>query len=315
MNEIEIIHYSHIHGLSLFFNKLEYRTPHLHLEWELTWVVDGILSIRVEDNEYCMNKGDIILLPPSIVHEFNAKTANATFLCLQMTAEFLNLPTGITAESLFPTKFLKENQILSAKKMLIQIAGNYFTRLPLYQMFCAGQCNLLFHKLLGNMPIRMMSSEELATQRKRNDRLNRIITYVEEHYAEKITLSDFAKKEGVTMNYLSHFVKDSLNQSFQSYVNLVRYHAACKLISTQKFKMKEVYKLTGFSDYKYFSNTFKSHCGLTPEEFSKTAISNNFNIERGQKLNPHSNERRLNNEESLLLLRELIKSLNNRKGS
>ena len=315
MNEIEIIHYSHIHGLSLFFNKLEYRTPHLHLEWELTWVVDGILSIRVEDNEYCMNKGDIILLPPSIVHEFNAKTANATFLCLQMTAEFLNLPTGITAESLFPTKFLKENQILSAKKMLIQIADNYFTRLPLYQMFCAGQCNLLFHKLLGNMPIRMMSSEELATQRRRNDRVNRIITYVEEHYAEKITLSDFAKKEGVTMNYLSHFVKDSLNQSFQSYVNLVRYHAACKLISTQKFKMKEIYKLTGFSDYKYFSNTFKSHCGLTPEEFSKTDISNNFNIERGHKLNPHSNERRLNNEESLLLLRELIKSLNNRKGS
>ena len=81
-----------------------------------------------------------------------------------------------------------------------------------------------------------MSSEELATQRKRNDRLNRIITYVEEHYAEKITLSDFAKKEGVTMNYLSHFVKDSLNQSFQSYVNLVRYHAACKLISTRSSK-------------------------------------------------------------------------------
>ncbi len=301
MSEIEIVHYSHIHGLSLFFNTVEYRTPHIHPEWELIWLVDGILSVKAEDKDYILESGKMALFPPGVVHEFNAKTADATFLCLQLTAEFLNIPTNITTESIL----LEEGGVPEAKEMLLDIAYKYFTRPPLYQMYSAGQCNMLFYRILGTLPLRVLTREEIETKKKKNDRLNRLILYVEEHYAEKIRLSDFARSEGVTMNYLSHFVKDSLNQSFQSYVNLVRFHAACKLISSQKFRMKDVYKLTGFSDYKYFSNTFKERCGLTPEEFSRNAISNKFNIETGKKFNPNSNEKILSREESLSLIRSL----------
>lgn len=301
MNEIEIVHYSHIHGLSLFFNTVEYRTPHLHPEWELIWLIDGILSVKAEDKDYLLESGNLAIFPPGVVHEFNARTEDATFLCLQLTPEFLNIPTNITTGSIL----LEDNRVPNAKEMLLDIAYTYFTRPPLYQMYSAGQCNMLFYRILGNLPIRVLSREEIETQKRKNDRLERLILYVEEHYAEKIKLSDFAESEGVTMNYLSHFVKDSLNQSFQSYVNLVRFHAACKLISSQRFQMKEVYKLTGFSDYKYFSNTFKERSGLTPEEFSRNAISNKFNIEPGKKFNPNSNEKILNREESLSLIRSL----------
>lgn len=299
MSEIEIIQYGHIHGLSLFLNCVEYRTPHLHPEWELIWILDGILSVRVEDSEYSMDKGSLVLFPPGMVHEFNAKTPDSTFLCLQMMPEFLNIPESVTCSSMFPADFLGEEKILKAKRMLLEIALSYFKRPSLFQMFCAGECNLLMHDLLGSMPVKTLSSEELLIQRRKNERLNRLIEYVEDHYAEKIKLGDFALEEGVSMNYLSHFIKDSLNQSFQSYVSLVRFHAACKLISTQKYRMTEVYKLVGFSDYKYFSNSFKAHCGLTPEEFSRSAISNKFSPAEERILNPHSNEKRLSVNESL----------------
>ncbi len=302
MNEVEIIQYGHIHGLSLFLNCVEYRTPHLHPEWELIWILDGTLTIRVEDSEYSMEKGTLVLFPPGIVHEFNAKTPDATFLCLQMTPQFLNLSDGVTCTSLFPGEFLKEDEILKAKRMLLEISLSYFKRPSLFQMFCAGECNLLMHDLLLSMPVKTLSSEELLIQRRKNERLNRMIEYVEEHYAEKIKLGDFALREGVSMNYLSHFIKDSLNQSFQSYVNLVRFHAACKLIATKKYRMTEIYRLTGFSDYKYFSSTFKERCGLTPEEFSRSDMSSRFNTDGEQRINPRSNERRMNVSESMAYL-------------
>ena len=299
MSEIEIIQYGHIHGLSLFLNCVEYRTPHLHPEWELIWILEGILSVRVEDSEYPMGKGSLVLFPPGTVHEFNAKTPDSTFLCLQMMPQFLNIPESVTCECMILGKILGEEEMLKAKRMILNIAFSYFKKPPLFQMFCAGECNLLMHDILAVMPIKTLTSEELLIQSRKNERLNRMITYVEDHYAEKIKLGDFALEEGVSMNYLSHFIKNSLNQSFQSYVNLVRFHAACKLISTQKYRMTEVYKLVGFSDYKYFSNSFKAHCGLTPEEFSRSAISEKFSPGEDRRLNPHSSEKRLSVTESL----------------
>lgn len=302
MNEVEIIQYGRIQGLSIFLNSVEYRTPHLHPEWELIWIMDGTLSVRVEESEYTMEKGSLVLFPPLLVHEFNDGSADAVFLCLQMTPQFLNLPESVTLSSFFPGEFLPEEDILKVKRELLSAALLYFKRPPLFEMSCAGECILVMHDILEMMPLRRLSAEELAVKSRRNERLTRLIDYVEEHYAERIKLSDFALEEGVSMNYLSHFVKTSLNQSFQNYVNLVRFHAACKLIATKKYRMTEVYRLTGFSDYKYFSSTFKARCGLTPEEFSRSDMPSECNTENEQRINPSSNEKRLSRDESIAYL-------------
>lgn len=302
MNEVEIIEYGSIQGLSLFINRVEYRTPHLHPEWELIWLMEGTLSVRCEENKYSIETGSLVLFPPGFVHEFNAKTTGAVFLCLQMTPQFLHLPENVTLSSILPGEFLTDEDALKVRRMLLGAAIPYFKRTPLFQMFCSGKCSLVMHDILERMPLRTLSPEELAVKRRRNERLTRLIDYVDEHYAEKIRLGDFADREGVSMNYLSHFVKSSLNQSFQSYVNLVRFHAACKLIATKKYRMTEVYTLTGFSDYKYFSSTFKARCGLTPEEFSRSGMSSMFNTEAEKRINPRSSERRMSEDESIAYL-------------
>lgn len=303
MSEVEIIRYGHIHGLSLFLNRVEYRTPHLHPEWELMWIMDGTLSVRAGDREYSVKKGSLVLFPPLFVHELSAGTTPAVFLCLQMTPSFLGLAESVTSDSILPGDFLAGDEILKVKRMLLGAALQYFERPLFFQMYCRGECTLLMHDILVRMPVRVLSAEETAVRNRKTERLKRLMDYVEEHYAEKIKLSDFADKEGVSMNYLSHFVKSSLNQSFQSYVNLVRFHAACILISSRKYRMTEVYRLAGFSGYKYFSSTFKARCGLTPEEFSRSGMSSMFNTEAEKRINPRSSERRMSADESIACLR------------
>ena len=45
MSELEIVRHAQIDGLSMFFNTVEYRTPHLHPEWELILVLEQPLLI------------------------------------------------------------------------------------------------------------------------------------------------------------------------------------------------------------------------------------------------------------------------------
>ena len=97
--------------------------------------------------------------------------------------------------------------------------------------------------------------------------MKRLIQYVDENYMHKIRLADFAQSEGCSVSYLSRFIKDTMNQSFQEYVASVRFNCACKLIASGDMKMLDVCMEAGFSDYRYFSREFQRQHGMTPGEY------------------------------------------------
>ena len=43
MREMEIVPHPQIEGIHVFFNTVDYRTPHMHHEFELVWVVEETL--------------------------------------------------------------------------------------------------------------------------------------------------------------------------------------------------------------------------------------------------------------------------------
>ena len=45
MREVEIVEHLQIDGLRLFFDTVQYRTPHVHRELELVWLADGALEV------------------------------------------------------------------------------------------------------------------------------------------------------------------------------------------------------------------------------------------------------------------------------
>jgi AraC-like DNA-binding protein len=116
---------------------------------------------------------------------------------------------------------------------------------------------MMFHLLLSRMPNHELTAEQSASMDKRNARLKRLISFVDENFMDKIRLSDFAESEGCSMSYLSHFIKDTMNQTFQEYVTSVRVGCACKLIAAGGKRMLDVCMESGFSDYRYFSKAFR----------------------------------------------------------
>ena len=305
MNELEIIQHQQIEGLSLFLNTVDYRTPHLHSEWELIWVLENPLSVTCGQNHYLVEPGQMILFNPNEPHEFRKTMVSCTFACMQISPQIFPISTRLYVDAHFPNGYLSFEEMGVLKKQFLELMRVFLRQEEQYALFCVGQCCMMFHLLFSRMPNHELTAEQAAGMDKRNARVKRLIQFVDENYMYKIRLSDFAESEGCSMSYLSHFIKDTMNQTFQEYVASVRLGCACKLIAAGDKRMLDVCMESGFSDYRYFSKAFRKQYGMPPEGYSRCKAE-----QRGAmavRRSSHSEERFYSKEESLMLLEKLIK--------
>ena len=85
----------------------------------------------------------------------------------------------------------------------------------------------------------------------------------------KISLSDIADTENVSVYYLSHFIKKHLGISFREYVNKLRLNKAATLLLTTNKKKIDICMESGFTDYRYVVKAFSKQYKCTPTEFRR----------------------------------------------
>lgn len=273
MREVEIVEHPQIDGLRVFFNTVHYRTPHVHRELELIWLAAGTLEVRIEQTQVRAAPGEMVLFHPGQLHEFRAAGDGCTFLCVQVAPELVGHAYPSLGRLRFaqpcPGRVLPRDAYAALVQTLLRLAQSYLEQRPGYELTSAGCVCLLLGALVEGMPHQLLSGGELAARQRRNDRALRLMRYVDENYTRTIKLADFAQAEGLSLGYASHFAHAALGQSFQDYVDTVRFYAACKQIAAGQGRLVDVYAAAGFSDYRYFSRAFQKRFGMTPEEYRR----------------------------------------------
>lgn len=268
MEELEIIQHRNVSGISIFINTVDYRTSHFHADWELLWVLNEPLVVICGQKSLLVSPGGMVLFSPNQPHEFHKSGKQSTFLCLQISPQAVASAANVHADDIYIRNHLSRADYAWLQQTIFRVARAYFSRTPFFDLYCIGQCSLILHRLLISVPYHVMSAEESMSIARRNTRLLRLIQYVEQNCTHKITLSDFARQEGLSMSYLSHFIKETMNQTFQEYVNSVRFNRACRLMAAGSKSMMEICAEAGFSDYRYFSRSFQRAYGMTPIAYS-----------------------------------------------
>lgn len=267
MEQLEIIPHQHVDGMHIFINRVEYRSPHFHPDWELLWVLDTPLSITCGQQQYRIEPGEIILFPPNYPHEFHKMEHAVTFLCLQISARIFPSLAKHQTEDLKILNYLSGEESRNLRRAMVDIGRSCWEQQPFSEPFCLGMCGLMIHEILKRVPSHIMTAEETANMEQRNARLMRLMQFVDENYMHKIRLADFARQEGRSLSHMSHFVRQTMNQTFQEYVNSVRFNCARNLIESGSDSLISICSQAGFSDYRYFSQTFQRHYGMTPAEY------------------------------------------------
>ena len=97
--------------------------------------------------------------------------------------------------------------------------------------------------------------------------VNRALAYIEQHYAEKLTLQDVAETCYVSQWHLSKLLNKYTGQSFYDTLNGIRINVAKELLADPKLKVGDISLMVGYSDTAHFSRTFKKLTGLSANEY------------------------------------------------
>ena len=149
MSELEIVRHAQIDGLSMFFNTVEYRTPHLHPEWELILVLEQPLLIACGQEQFSVEPGQIILFNPGQPHEVLRQEKSCTFLCMQIAASALPQITPLYVDTNLLHTCLDAKQMEETRRVLWEIMDAYLKREPNSSLYCIGKSCLLLHSLFS----------------------------------------------------------------------------------------------------------------------------------------------------------------------
>lgn len=89
------------------------------------------------------------------------------------------------------------------------------------------------------------------------------LTYIEQHYAQKLTLLEVADQIYVSQWHLSKLLNRHLGKSFSDVLNGARVAEAKKLLKDPSLRICDIAEMVGFVDTAHFSRVFKKMAGIS----------------------------------------------------
>lgn len=101
-------------------------------------------------------------------------------------------------------------------------------------------------------------------------RLRPVISYISEHYGEKIYIESLADMITVSPDYFTKMFKDSIGKTPVDYINTARINHALKLLLTTDTPINEIAETVGFSGPNYFHKIFKQYMITSPLAYRRS---------------------------------------------
>lgn len=102
------------------------------------------------------------------------------------------------------------------------------------------------------------------------EKLDIVLTFIESHLADDITVEELAKTVYLHPNYFIRFFKKHLGSSPMHYLKSVRLDRARALLVGSATPVKEIALMTGFKDLFHFSRSIKNYTGFSPSELRRS---------------------------------------------
>lgn len=219
---------------------------------------------------YRLQKGDVVIIPPGISHR--------PLLPEHMTEPYRRDVMWLSQEFAATMPHLLTEEI-EKNPQLLRIAGTQWEFIS--DLFRNGVREYEQHRLGWEEAVMGNSIQILVyIRRALNDRsasplrveqpelLDRVLVYVEEHLASKITLADVAKHFWVSQSTITQTFRNKMGVSFYRCVTQRRLIAAKTLI-LQGLPLEQVNERVGFTDYSTFYRAFKQEFGISPRQYRK----------------------------------------------
>lgn len=250
-----------------YFDSGRLVSNHWHNELELIYMLEGELDVSIGKKTWHYKKDDLILVNSKVVHSTLCTAPNESIL-MQIPYAFLKRYMPDIDEYVFYIDIFSENpvtqtKILRTKKILQQmlVVTEYhpegeqlrFTSLLFDLLY------MLYHDFRTN-------DLQAGYQRRAKDlnKLEGVMEYTQEHYAEAISLHEIAAVAGFQQEYFCRLFKKNTGVTYLEYLNEIRLSHIYEDLLTTDEPIQRLLETHGFTNYKLFRKLFAEKFHTTP---------------------------------------------------
>lgn len=275
-NDKEIIRYSNIHGISVTQEGIPTRfQSHWHNDAEFSIALKDGCHYKISDNDYVLEKDDIILIWPRELHSVVHIPERGSIL-IQFSSNIIENNHDIISA----TSFIYNCHVIRAKKEP-ELAGQLKELLYKIrdinnknQYFRETKCKIYIYDILlliGEHAIKE-KREQMGQKHYSDTAWNYIRTacaYISEHSTENITQTEVASETGLSPYYFSKLFKEYTQMSFPAYLSGIRVQNAIALLTDNRLSITDCAFMSGFQSTTTFNKCFLEITGCSPREYRR----------------------------------------------
>lgn len=285
----KIIHGNHLLPFQFYIAsepaRLHKKYWHWHTEFEIFLLTKGHITFQINNENFTLKKGDIIIIPPNRLHCIKEiHTDFISYQSLVFSVQALSLMNGdavqqnyinpLTEDFVQFTTLIDTNH--SAYKKLVthldQLLAHYIHRKTGFELMLKGQLYLLLGTLFQNDIIHV---KKWPNHDKKNHSIQQITTFIQNSFHQKMTVSELAQSSGYSMYHFIRLFKAYTGFTPNQYLNNIRLNHAMYLLSSTQENVTSISIQAGFESPAYFTKLFKEQFGQTPSNCRKNLQNQN----------------------------------------
>lgn len=231
---------------------------HCNETYEFLYCNDGVANVTISDRIYRLREGKCMVIPPNFAHAYDTPDYSNVFICefsKDLVFDFYEKHDGyIAAFPVFSVAFAES----MARKMPV-VANSFELKAILYHILAEYESHTAF----------------IPYDKKKNDVLNAIVSYVSDNFKKEISLKDLSDKMGYSYNYLSAVFNECFGTNFSDVVNTYRINYANELLYSTDLSVSEIAEKAGYDSIRSFNRNYQKYKGKSPtdaREFIKEGI-------------------------------------------
>lgn len=261
----------HVHSMgSMIFDPIWSQKRHASRGFcELIHIINGTVQIELPRGRLTGRPGDTLLVPTNTMHRDNFDTVSGLKVFM---VQFV-----WAAESDYFT-MVKPLDLPIASTRVAEDIARLFDRLragldfgtEADHLFVCSQVHsillMILREALRKTPQHGAQDKNAYGKRHRRLLMLRARQYLDEHFAEPVSLDQLARMLHVSPFYLSHVFSRESDFSLFTYLTNLRMRRARALLQAGTGNVTDVAHAVGYEDEGYFSKVFRKYFGVPPRD-------------------------------------------------
>ena len=251
-----------------------------HDHWETVFVLSGEVGVSANDKIFKLSEGDIIFHKPWEFHKIWSESTYTSYVFI-----FSFTMEGVLSKKLENRVIKLTHSQQAIMKSLIQAFRssdspndnsheltrfpdyfNYWTCSPIAEQTAKNYAEILFLDIIQNQ-----NKPKPIYQTRTSTIYHNIITYMEAHVSDWITVEEIAKACSYSPAYIKKVFSKYSDSGIHSYFLKLKLQKAILLFKDGK-SIQQTSNLLSFSNTNYFGVVFKREFGMSPRNYIKEHI-------------------------------------------